>query len=112
MIFQNVFDDGEGQEIIILKFFDHADALDITLVIVGDVAAPLARFGQKALADIVMHGLFGHIRALHEVSNFHEIIPREESTLNAMVQTGVLIPSRSTRTLIAKWEKFVKENIK
>jgi hypothetical protein len=90
LIFQDVFDDGEGKEIIVLEFFDHRDAVNITPVVVGNVAAPLARFGQKALADIIMHGLFGHIRALHEVSNFHEIIPREESTLNAMVQTGVL----------------------
>jgi hypothetical protein len=59
-----------------------------------------------------MHGLFGHIRALHEVSNFHEIIPREESSLIAMIQTGVLIPSKSTRTLIAKREKFVKKNFR
>jgi hypothetical protein len=89
LIFQNVFNDGEGQEIIVLELFDHADAVDITLVVVSDVAAPLARFGQQAFADIVMHGLFGYIRALHEVSNFHEIIPREEISLNAIVWTGI-----------------------
>ena len=70
MIFQNVFDDGEGQEIIILKLFDRADAVDIALVVVGDVAAPLAGFGQKAFADIVVHGFFGNLGALNQFSDF------------------------------------------
>ena len=90
LIFQNVFNDGEGQEIIVLELLDHGDAVDIALVIVRDIAAPLARFGQKAFADIIMYGLFAYIRAPHEVSDFHGSIPRKESFLRAIIQTGFL----------------------
>ena len=76
MIFQDVLDDGKGQEIIVLKFFDHADAINITFVVVGDVAAPLARFGQKAFADVVVYRLFGNLGALNQFSNFQEATPR------------------------------------
>jgi hypothetical protein len=108
LVFQDIFNDRQGQKITVLEFLDQANALYIPIVVIGNVSSPLAGLGEEAFADIIMDRLFGHAGSLNQLADFQRITPEEgEKTQDQKRSTFF----RVTGNTITKRERIVKKNL-
>jgi hypothetical protein len=72
LLFQNILDHGKGEEMVILKLFDEADALYITVVIFRNVPPFFRGFGKESFPNVKMNGLLGHASMLNQISDLQK----------------------------------------
>jgi hypothetical protein len=60
LLFQNILDHGEREEMAVLKFFDEADAFYIVVIIFRNVPSPLFGFWKESFPDVKMNGFLGY----------------------------------------------------
>lgn len=113
LVFQNVLDDRQGKKVMILKFFDQTDPLNVALVIVSDVSAAFAWFGKESFSDVIVNvSLDTRVRWTSSLI-FNGRLPGNDSKemKNSYSSSPLFKVFLKLRITVSEWKKFVNQNL-